>query len=310
MESNTDSHGTDSVATENETAGPEAAAAPSAPPAKTTTAEIRLVPVDQLKSHPLNAEIYGDKPSDDLIESIKTHGVLQPLLGTLGNFILGGHLRHAASRKSGLTHVPVITVTPEDEFAEVEILVTANRQRVKTNEQVAREAAALMKCEQGKARRRQGVSAGGKPVPANSPELQEPTGDARKIVAAKLKIGQKKVDQALAVIEKLDEMKAAGDTAQADDLRQRLGKSFHRAHQKVIVLKKPNLALAQPPTPEQPESEESSNAKDKNEIIVGLDCLIDDVLKWPIKKLRLFEKDLATWLEKWKAEYLQGEEAA
>ena len=308
MKLNTETRETAPVATDHQTAE-SAAEAPlldraGRPP------EIRLVTLDQLKSHPLNAEIYGDEPSADLINSIKAHGVLQPLLSTPENLILGGHLRHAASRKSGLTHVPVITVHPEDEFAEVEILVTANKQRVKTNEQMSREAAVLMKSEQAKARRRQGASAGGKPVPANSPELQKPTGDARKIVAAKLHVGQKRVDQAVAVVEKLDQLVAEGDTAGAKDLRQRLRKSVNCAHQKVVVLNKPAPPLRQAAIVEEPESEESRIAKEKNAIITGLDNLINDALNWPVKKLRLFERDLATWLEKWKAKYLYGEEAA
>ena len=54
-----------------------------------------------LRPHPLNDEIYGDRADSDLVESIKTKGVLNPLLITATNFIISGHRRWAAASAAG-----------------------------------------------------------------------------------------------------------------------------------------------------------------------------------------------------------------
>jgi len=232
----------DPVASNNEPAGSEGEATTSVtPPVNIHPPEIRLVPVDQLKSHPSNLEIYGeifgeDDPDKELIKSVKADGVQQPLLVTPKYVVLSGERRRKTCKMAGLSEVPVIEVNPADESAEIETMLTANIQRVKTNGQVAREAAALMKVEREKARRRQAASAGGKALPANSPELQESKGDARKIVAAKLGIGEKMVDQADAIVEKLDQLKDDGDKDHEEELRQCLDRSFNSADQKVKEL--------------------------------------------------------------------------
>ena len=69
-----------------------------------------------LRPHPLNDEIYGDRADSDLVESIKTKGVLNPLLITATNFIISGHRRWAAASAAGLDIVPVVVFGSQDEL--------------------------------------------------------------------------------------------------------------------------------------------------------------------------------------------------
>ncbi|MFU8829397.1 MAG: hypothetical protein ACNA8P_08185, partial [Phycisphaerales bacterium] len=45
--------------------------------------EIRSVRPHDLIPNPLNAEIYDSTPTPDLIESIRQHGIIEPLVATL-----------------------------------------------------------------------------------------------------------------------------------------------------------------------------------------------------------------------------------
>ncbi len=77
--------------TVNQTAGAQVEATPpSNPSANLRPVEIRLVQIEDLHPHQLNAEISGDTADEGLIESIKVNGVLQPLLATPHNLALPG----------------------------------------------------------------------------------------------------------------------------------------------------------------------------------------------------------------------------
>lgn len=88
---------------------PAASKAPAEMPMRQSSEEssqperIRSVQLDQLKAHPSNAQIYGDEPDKKLVQSIKDHGVLQPLLVTPENVVLSGHLRLKANPRSERT---------------------------------------------------------------------------------------------------------------------------------------------------------------------------------------------------------------
>ncbi len=94
-----------------------------------------------LRPHPLNDEIYGDRADVELVESIRERGLLNPLLlAADGATIISGHRRWAAVQALGLDDVPVIiNLALVDDLDIEEALIAANRQRTKTNEQIARE---------------------------------------------------------------------------------------------------------------------------------------------------------------------------
>ena len=105
--------------------------------------KIEMRNVADLRPHPKNAEIYGDEPDADFVESVKSHGVLVPLIVASGSLVISGHRRLAAAAAAGLAEVPIIPCPVADELDLLETLVLCNRQRTKTNEQVGREYEAL-----------------------------------------------------------------------------------------------------------------------------------------------------------------------
>jgi protein gp37/ParB-like chromosome segregation protein Spo0J len=181
----------------------------------------------ELKPHPLNAEIYGDGADAALVQSIKENGVLQPVLIDRSDRILSGHRRCDGANKAGLKEIPVQVFQSEDELDIQAALIEANRQREKSNEQIAREAAHLLKVERERASLRQFKANSKSKVPAKSPE---DTGDARDVAGRKLGLGAKKIEQAAVVVETIDRLKHLGDEAGAERVRAELNKySVNRA---------------------------------------------------------------------------------
>jgi len=107
-----------------------------------TTHPLEYRSTGDLKPHPISADIYRDEPGAELLASVREIGIQEPLLITEENEILSGRLRHGAASKAGLKEIPVLIFTGEHTLAEA--ILTGNRQRVKTNEQIAREATHLM----------------------------------------------------------------------------------------------------------------------------------------------------------------------
>lgn len=181
-----------------------------------------------LKPHPLNAQIYGHEIDPELVESIKENGILQPLLIDAWDRIISGHRRYQAALKAGLETVPVTVLALKEEAQVITTLIEANRQRAKTNEQLAREAACLFQVESDKADLRRANGNSKTNDPAKSPE---DVGDAREIVATKLGIGAKKVQQAVTVIGAIDDLRKQGKTTEADLILGVLNRhSLNRAH--------------------------------------------------------------------------------
>ena len=100
-----------------------------------------------LKPSPENDQLYRPvDPSDPeiklLAESIARHGLREPLVVTLDNFILSGHRRHCAARLAGKVTVPcrverIKRCTDPDKF--LVLLREYNRQRDKTADEQLRE---------------------------------------------------------------------------------------------------------------------------------------------------------------------------
>lgn len=73
---------------------------------------IQMVPVDKIKAfhdHPFR--LYEGERLDDMVESIKEHGVLNPVIVRRigkGYEMLSGHNRQNAARIAGLTEIPAI----------------------------------------------------------------------------------------------------------------------------------------------------------------------------------------------------------
>ena len=86
---------------------------------------VREVSVDLIVSSPLQPRMqFVEAPLDDLMESIRQHGIIQPLIVRAVNGkleLIAGERRWRASKKLGKTTVPVI----EREASDVEVLEMA-----------------------------------------------------------------------------------------------------------------------------------------------------------------------------------------
>jgi hypothetical protein len=113
------------------------------------TKKTRIVPLDSLKPAPENNDIYSaialDNPNlQELAQSIKEHGVLEPLTISRDGYIISGHRRRMASYLAGLKEVPVQvdslsrTENPEEFLKK---LVGANSQRIKSMAELIHESA-------------------------------------------------------------------------------------------------------------------------------------------------------------------------
>ena len=54
------------------------------------------IPINLLKTCPINSEIYRDSDVGDLMNSIQEVGLLQPIVVTPDNTIISGHRRYKA----------------------------------------------------------------------------------------------------------------------------------------------------------------------------------------------------------------------
>ena len=81
--------------------------------------EIVEIPVDDLTPHPDNERIYGDPVDDELVNSVRRLGILEPLLINTDGRIISGFCRWQAAQRLGLSMVPTRTFDSEDDPEEL-----------------------------------------------------------------------------------------------------------------------------------------------------------------------------------------------
>src|SRR6185437_106845 len=106
------------------------------------------IPTTELRTNPFSVSIYGDPEAEiaDLIDGVRVHGVLVPLVvcpGRSGWEVLSGHRRLACARALGLAEVPCEVRDLRGRAARLLAVLEYNRQRRKTFSQLMREADAL-----------------------------------------------------------------------------------------------------------------------------------------------------------------------
>jgi ParB family transcriptional regulator, chromosome partitioning protein len=97
---------------------------------------VREIAIENVVPSPLQPRNqFIDAPLDDLMDSIRQHGIIQPLIARLvdGKYeLIAGERRWRASKKLGLTHVPVIERTASDRDV-LEMALIENLQREDLN---------------------------------------------------------------------------------------------------------------------------------------------------------------------------------
>lgn len=109
------------------------------------TSAIQAAPLNDLLYAPINE---GDASFGALVESIREHGVLEPLVVSSDGYLLSGHRRHRAIQSIGTKRIPVrirFDVSyADDRETFLKLLASYNRQRVKTTSEQLREEVVLM----------------------------------------------------------------------------------------------------------------------------------------------------------------------
>jgi ParB family transcriptional regulator, chromosome partitioning protein len=103
---------------------------------------VREVPLNLVIPSPLQPRSqFVESPLDDLMESIRTHGIIQPLIARLvnGKFeLIAGERRWRASNKLGLATVPVIERQATDrEVLEMALIENLQREDLNPMEEAA-----------------------------------------------------------------------------------------------------------------------------------------------------------------------------
>jgi hypothetical protein len=107
--------------------------------------QVEEIPIGDIHPSAENNKVYqplslGHADDAELVKSIRSRGVMDPLIITLDNFILSGHRRHWAAGKAGLKSVPCrrIGIWRDDpEF--LPLLAECNKQRNKSFDEILRE---------------------------------------------------------------------------------------------------------------------------------------------------------------------------
>lgn len=206
--------------------------------------------IDELRPHPENEKIYGDHADAELIESVRAKGILNPLLIAFDGRIINGHRRYEAAKKCGLGFIPVVPFGSKDELDILEALIESNRQRQKTNEQIGREAKALLEIEKTRTQR-------GRPKLLQVEEKKmEPSPSfssaSREKVGNQLGFSGRHVEQAAAVVEAIDKLEGNGRSLEANELRATLNSSVKKAYENgkktgIIQFSRPEPTLPKEP---------------------------------------------------------------
>lgn len=149
------------------------------------SAVIEWVDPKLLKPHKLSLQIYGEDSCEDLVESIRELGVLQPLYATPKGIIISGHRRWRAADIAGKL-VPVIRKSYPKPSDEQQAIIEFNRYRIKTGQQLYNEGRALKEIEAKRAAKREKL---GKKI---DPVENFPQGKTRDIIAQSIGLGSGK----------------------------------------------------------------------------------------------------------------------
>lgn len=97
------------------------------------TNEIQYISTDKLKTHPRNNDFFDNIDGDkwkDFLESIRTSGIIEPIVATQNYVVISGHQRLRAAKELKLLEVPVIVKNYKTEQDELKDLIETNlRQR-------------------------------------------------------------------------------------------------------------------------------------------------------------------------------------
>lgn len=192
------------------------------------------VALENLKAHPLSIAVYGPDCSDELVESVRENGILQPLLiAKKTDEIIAGNSRAEAARRAGMTEVPVIYFRTDDPLEIEAAVLDTNRQRIKTEEQKIREYREWRRIEAERAKRRLATNTSAEGMKKFS---EADKGTARDKAAERIEKSGVTAEKGAEVVAAIDDLEKEGKKEEATELRTLLNaKSIEAAHKQARV---------------------------------------------------------------------------
>jgi ParB family chromosome partitioning protein len=100
----------------------------------TPATSVQLIPVGQLQPNPWNRTVFDPAQMQELVESIRSGGIKEPLIvrqGSEGYQIASGHRRWMAAKEAGLAEVPCyVQALTDDQVAEDNITINLQREGI------------------------------------------------------------------------------------------------------------------------------------------------------------------------------------
>lgn len=204
----------------------------------------------KLKPHASSQRIYQDQPNQELLDSVRDRGVIEPLvLAADEKTIVSGRRRRQAAIVAKRSSVPcVIRMDLKDSLDIREAVLDANIHNERTNEQKAREfqerkeieearATIRMKATQFRARAPESRGAP-PPLPIPVPEVGE-RGTAASLAASSVGWSVPTAEAATEVLVAADKAKRAGREEEADRLVETLNETSVAAAHRLLDKRKP-----------------------------------------------------------------------
>jgi len=210
----------------------------SKPVAQSKTGETQeahlTIATSKLCAHPLSAEIYGSfhGEEDALMESVRSDGILTPLLITSKNVVVAGGERLRVARALKLPEIPVRVLDLTDPLDIQQALIESNVSRDKKNEQKIREYRALKLIEREKAKKRKGTR-----TDLVSNLTPSDTGKSRDLAAVKVGWCGSTAEKGLKVLEAIERCSETGNMQTVEEVRTTLNQeSVDAAYNKAMSL--------------------------------------------------------------------------
>jgi len=219
-------------------------------------------------NHPINLELYGEDIPPELQQSVEKYGIQEPVIVCrsrnvlLNNFIVSGRRRRNAAINAGISEIPTVEWECEDQSDFILKLINCNIRAELTNEQRLRMYEKLVEIEKQKSEARMKAGRVAEkpappveapteppktnghhksehvpllktPLPAEPTPQPEQTGRATEIAAEKVGLSRTTAEAGVAVIKKIDELKADGRADEAKELADTLNQRIHTAVRKV-----------------------------------------------------------------------------
>jgi hypothetical protein len=197
--------------------------------------KIQIVEIGFFKTNPRNVLIYGEEKVDTILQnSLLIHVFQEPLVVDENFMPMAEHRRLKAVEAAGIMQVPVLARKMGSKTDKLVASVESNRQRIKDNLKIRREAKILLKIEAALAAARKARDGTVKGNPDQAEDVKPLKGKSRDLVGKKIGLSGVSTPRSIEVVKAVDKLKNDGTTAGAKALCDHLNKSIDAGYTKAV----------------------------------------------------------------------------